>query len=141
MMCERLPLSLSMTIAAPSGPETACNFGQCAFAVAPGNFFDSHNAAAATVDAPHGVQKEDEKPPQGNELKAPLGELIVTGLRQMAARADCGRTLAGSHDHFDTLLVSTEVGVLVDKTSETMAAVQNRDQFHGAEAGGGEPLP
>jgi hypothetical protein len=34
----------------------------------------------------------------------------------------------------------TEVGVLVDKTSETMAAVQNRDQFHGAEAGGGESL-
>jgi hypothetical protein len=27
-----------------------------------GNFFDSHNAATATVDAPHGVQKEDEKP-------------------------------------------------------------------------------
>jgi len=54
-------------------------FGQCAFAVAPGNFFDSHNAATATVDAPHGVQKEDEKPPQGNELKAPFGELVVTG--------------------------------------------------------------
>ena len=80
-------------------------------------------------------------PPQGNELKAPFGELVVTGCRQMAARADCSRTLAGSHGHFDTLLVGTEVGVLVDKTSETMAAVQNRDQFHGAEAGGGEPLP
>src|SRR5881396_3607958 len=38
-------------------------------AVAPGNFFDNHNATAA-VDAPHGVQKEDEKPPQGDELKA-----------------------------------------------------------------------
>ena len=94
-------------------------FGQCAFAVAPGNFFDSHNAAAATVDAPHGVQKEDEKTPQGNELKAPFRELIVTGRRQMAARADCGRTLARSHHHFDTFLVGTEVGVLVDKTSET----------------------
>ena len=79
--------------------------------------------AAATVDAPHGVQKEDEKPPQGNELKAPFGELVVTGRRQMAARADCGRTPARSHGHFDTLLVGTEVGVLVDKTSETMAAV------------------
>src|SRR2546421_10133278 len=84
---------------------------------------------------PHGVQKEDEKPPQGNELKAPFGELIVTGRRQMAARADCGRTLARLHGHFDTLLVGTEVGVLVDKTSETMAAVKNRDQFHGAESG------
>ena len=98
-------------------------FGQCAFAVAPGNFFDSHYAAAATVDGPHGVQKEDEKPPQGNELKAPFGELVVTRRRQMPARADCGRTLARSHGHFDNLLVGTEVGVLVDKTSETMAAV------------------
>jgi hypothetical protein len=26
-------------------------------------------------------QKEDEKPPQGNELKAPFGELVVTGRR------------------------------------------------------------
>ena len=112
-----------MTVAAPNGLEEYVGFGQCAFAVAPGNFFDSHNAAAATVDAPHGVQKEDEKPLQGNELKAPFGELVVTGRRQMAARADCGRTRARSHGHFDTLLVGTEVGVLVDKTSETMAAV------------------
>ena len=93
------------------------------FAVAPGNFFDSHNAATAAVDAPHGVQKEDEKPPQGNELKAPFGKLVVTGRGQMATRADCGRTLARSHDHFDTLLVGAEVGVLVDKTSEAMAVV------------------
>ena len=58
---------------------------------------------------------------------------------QMAARADCGRTLARSHGHFDTLLVGTEVGVLVDKTSETMAAVENRDQFHGAAANTAQP--
>jgi len=87
------------------------------------NFFDGHNAAAATGDAPHGVQKEDENPPQGNELKAPFAELVVTGRRQMAARADCGRTLARPYGHFDALLVGTEVGVLVDKTPETIAAV------------------
>ncbi len=81
---------------------SSVGFGQCAFAVAPGNFFDRHNAAAATVDAPHGVQKEDEEPPQGNELKAPFGELVVAGRRQMAARADWGRTLARSDGHFDT---------------------------------------
>jgi hypothetical protein len=88
---------------------------------------DSHNAATAAVDAPHGVQNEDEKPPQGNELKAPFGELVVTGCRQMAARADCGRTLARSHSHFDALLVGTEVSILVNKASETVAAVQDRD--------------
>ena len=61
--------------------------------------------------------------------------------REMAARADCCRTSARSHSDFDALLVGTEVGVLVDKTSETMAVVWNRDQFHGAEAGGAESLP
>ena len=91
-----------MTVAAPNGLRRACRLW-CAFDVAPGNFFDSHNAAAATVDAPHGVQKEDEKLPQGNELKAPFGELVVTGRRQMAARADCGRTLSRSHGYFDAL--------------------------------------
>jgi hypothetical protein len=44
-------------------------------------------------------------------------------VRQMAARADCGRTPARSHGPFDTLVVGTETDVLVDKTPETMAAV------------------
>jgi len=43
-----------------------------------------------------------------------------------------------SYAYFDALLVGTEVRVLVDKTAETMPAIQNRGQFHGAEAGGGE---
>jgi hypothetical protein len=76
-------------------------------AVAPGNFFDSHNGTAATVDAPHGVQKEDEKTTRGNELKAPFKELVVTGRRRMATQADGGRTLARSYGYFDALLVGT----------------------------------
>jgi hypothetical protein len=32
------------------------------------------------------------------------------------------------------------MGVLVDKASETMAAVQNREQFHGADDGEEEEL-
>ena len=59
----------------------------------------------------------------GNELKAPFAELIVTGRRQMAARADCDGPLARSYGHLDALLVGTGVGLLVDKTPETMAAV------------------
>jgi len=54
--------------------------------------------------------------------------------RQMAARADRGRTFARSQDHFDAPLVGTETGVLIDKTSEVMAAVQDRGQFHGGES-------
>jgi hypothetical protein len=57
------------------------------------------------------------------KLRLRFGELVVTGRRQMTARADCGRTPARSHGHFDTLLVGTEVGLQVDKTSETIAAV------------------
>ena len=73
---------------------------------------------------------------EGNEAKAPFGKLVVAGRWFMAARADRGRPLARSYCHFNALLVGTEVGVLADKTSETMAAVQDRGQFHVAEAGG-----
>jgi hypothetical protein len=38
------------------------------------------------------------------------------------------------------LLVWTEAGVLVDKSLEAVAAVKNRDQFHGAEASGDKNL-
>jgi hypothetical protein len=51
----------------------------------------------------------------------------------MTARADCGRTFARSQDHLDALLVGTETGVLIDKTSEMVAAVQDRSQFNGGE--------
>jgi hypothetical protein len=84
-----------MIVAAPNGLRRACRL--CAFAIAPGNFFDGDNAAAATVDPPHGVQKEDEKPPQENELKVSFGELFVTGpgkwqREQTAAEPLRGRT-------------------------------------------------
>ncbi len=52
----------------------------------------------------------------------------------MAARTDRGGTLSRPHGDFDTFLVHTETGVLVDKTPEMVAAVQNRDQFHGEQA-------
>jgi len=84
-----------MTVAAPKGLGRACRLWSVCVCRRPWNFFDGHNAAAATVDAPHGVQKEDEKSPQGYELKAPLGELVVAGRRQMAARADWAEPLRG----------------------------------------------
>jgi hypothetical protein len=64
--------------------------------------------------------------PERDELKTPLGELIETWRREVATRAQRGRTFARSQDHFDTFLVVTEPGVLIDKTSETMAALQDR---------------
>jgi Penicillinase repressor len=53
----------------------------------------------------------------------------------MAARADCGRTFCAVAEHFDALLVGAETGVLIDKTSKMLAAVQDRGQFHSAKAG------
>ena len=92
-------------------------------AVAPGNFLDDDGVAAAAIDAPHGVQQEDQKSPERDELEAPLGELIVAGRRLMAARTDRRRTLARPHGDLDALVVGTEAGVLINESPETMAAV------------------
>jgi len=66
--------------------------------------------------------------------------LVVTGRGLMAARTDCSGPLAGPHEDLDALAVGTEASPTVDKPSEVMAAVQNRDEFHGAEANGGKSL-
>ena len=93
------------------------------FAVAPGNFLDDHGFAAAAIDAPHGVQEEDEEPPERDKLGAPLGELVVTGRRLMTARTDRGRTFARADGNLDTLLVGTEAGTLVNESPKMMAIV------------------
>jgi hypothetical protein len=66
-----------------------------AFAVA-----DSHNAIVATVDAPHGTQKEDKKPPQRNELKAPFDEVVVTGRRRDQPQKPCDEFIRRSKERF-----------------------------------------
>jgi hypothetical protein len=109
--------------ARPAGQEQHIGIGQGTLAIAPGHLLDDDCLTTAAIDATHGIKQKDQKAPKRNELETALGELIISDGRVMAARADCGRTLARSHGHFDTLLVGTEVGVLVDKTSETMAAV------------------
>jgi hypothetical protein len=53
-------------------------------------------------------RREDENPPQGNELKAPFGELVLTGRRQWQRE---------------------------QTAAQPLAAVQHRDQVHGAEGG------
>ena len=62
----------------------------------------------------------------------PFGELVVTGRRQMAARADRGRSVARSHGDFDALLGGTEIGELVDKTQElSLKKARVRDHRRG----------
>ena len=107
----------------PAGQKQHVGFGQGVFAVAPGNFLDHHGAATVAIHAAHGVQEKHQESPQGNELKTPLRELIVTGRRLMTAGADGRRTTAGADDDFDVLFIGTEAGVLVDEPSEMVAAV------------------
>ena len=58
------------------------------------SFWERRRAGAAAVHSPNGIQEEDEKSPERNELKVALCELAVTGPMKMAARTDRGRVLA-----------------------------------------------
>src|SRR5690349_1810743 len=91
--------------------------------VAPRNFLDHNGVAMPAVDAPHRVQQEHEKPPEGNELKALFPELVVTGRGPMAARTDGGGALAWPHCDLDALAVGTEASPMIDKSPEVMTAV------------------
>ena len=72
----------------------------------------------------HGrVEEEDEESPEGNELKTPFGELIVTGRRSMAARTNGRRTLPRTHRDLDALMVGTEAGVVINESPEVAVAV------------------
>ena len=83
--------------------------------IAPRNLLD-HHAAIAALDAPHAVQKKNQKAPERNELEAPLGQMIVTRRRLVATRADRRRALARPHVDLDALLVGAEAGVLVNES-------------------------
>ena len=95
MKCETLRRSPSRKAGAPSGPETACRRWSTALAVAPRNLFDDDRATAGAIDAPHRVEKKDQKAPERNELEAPFGELIITGRWPVATRTDCRGLLRG----------------------------------------------
>jgi len=127
--------------AGPTCQEQHVGFGQGSLAIAPGTFFHDDSVTAAAIHAPHRVQKEDKESPERDKLKAPLAELVVTARRLVAARADRGRARALPHEDFDALVVRAECGAMIDKPPEAVATVQNRDQFHGADGSGSEPLP
>lgn len=109
--------------ARPTGEEEHISLGQRALAIGPGNFFDDDGAAAAAIDPPHGVQQEDEKSPERDELEAALGKLIIAGRRLVAARADRSRTLARPDGDFDAFVVRTECGAVIEKSPEPVAGV------------------
>src|SRR5713226_7160272 len=109
-------------LARPAGQKQHIGSGQLVLTIAPGNLLDHHTTIPA-VDAPHAVQQENQKAPQRNELKTPLGKMIVTRCRLVAPRADRCRALSRSHVHFDAILVGAKARVLVDKSSMAMAVI------------------
>ena len=78
---------------------------------------------ATAMDAPHPVEKANQNSPERDELKTPLGKMIVTGRWLVATRADCRRTLSWPDVHFDTFLAGAEAGLLVDESPMAMAVV------------------
>ena len=108
---------------APSGPGTTCRLWFKCVAIAPGDFFDGDGAAATAIDASHGVQQEDKESPKGDELEAPLGELIVARRGLVAARADGGGTFARPHGDLNALVVGSESSLVVDEPPKAVAAI------------------
>jgi hypothetical protein len=91
-------------------------------AIAPGNLLDQ-DATISAVDTSLTIEQENQKTPQGNELEAALGEMIVPRRRLVAPRTDGHRVDAWSDVYFDTFLVGSEAGVLVDEPAMVMALV------------------
>src|SRR5690349_11634414 len=116
--------------ARPTGEEEHVGFGQGALSVAPRDFLYDDGAAARAIYTPHGVQQEDEKSPEGNELKTSFSELVITGSALMASRTDRGGSLPRPHQDLDALVVGTEARPMVDKSAKAVTAIKNREQFH-----------
>src|SRR5450631_1878750 len=119
---KRLGGFLPGEFACPAGEEEHVGFGGLMLAIAPRNLFD-HLAAIAAVDPSHAVQKENQNSPEGNELKTPLGEMIVTGCGLVAPRADRHRASPWPDGYFDAFLISAPAGRSVDESGMVRAVV------------------
>src|ERR1039457_4065560 len=82
---ERLGGFLPGELARPAGQKQHVGLGGLVLAIAPRNLLH-HNAAVPAMDAPHPVQKENQKAPERDELKTPLGQMIVTRWRPRSPR-------------------------------------------------------
>jgi hypothetical protein len=120
---ERLGGFLPGELARPARQKQHVGLGQLVLAIAPRNFLDHHRATVAALDAPHTVQEENQSSPEGDELEAPLGKLIVARGRLVAPRADRHRSGPRPDVHFDALLIGGEAGMLVDESPMVVAVV------------------
>lgn len=92
-------------------------------AVAPRDFLDEHAATGPALDTAHAVEQEHQKAPNGNEFKAPLGEMIVARSRLVASGADVLGSGARPHGDLDALAAGGEHSLLIDEAAKTVTLV------------------
>ena len=94
------------------------------FALGPGQEFGC-DSARWTIHPATGIPKEHRKPPEGDKLKGPLRELVITRAALPTARAIGFRTLTGNHPDLDGIrFPGGESGVFVHKALEMITAIQ-----------------
>jgi hypothetical protein len=76
-------------------------FGGLVLAIAPRDLLDQHLAAIAAVNPPHAVEKENQNPPERDELETPLRLTVVTGRWLVAPGADRCRASPRLDVYFD----------------------------------------
>jgi hypothetical protein len=91
-------------------------------AAGPGSLLD-HDLAGFAVDPPHGIEEKDQETPHGDELKTTLGQMVVTGSRELTARADRLGARPGPDLHFDAPSAGSEPGPVINEAREVVAAV------------------
>jgi hypothetical protein len=109
--------------ACPTGQKQHVRPGEGSLAIAPGNLLDDDGMAPRTIHAPHGVQQEHHKAPEGNEFETALGELVVSRSRLLAAGTDGPGSFARTDRDFDALVIGAEAGPLINKSLEVVAAI------------------
>jgi hypothetical protein len=106
------------------------NLGQGVFPYTPWNFFD-HDPALLAIDPSHAIDQENQIAPESDELEqSRRGRLVVAGRGLMTARANGSGSFPRSHRDKDRLLVFGETGLLVDKSRDGMALIQNSGKAH-----------
>src|SRR4051812_47185403 len=98
-------------------------------AVTPRNLLDDNRLAMPAIDPAHGVQQEDQKAPEGNELEPALGELIVSTPRLMTARTDRFRPFARTDRDLDAPAIGSETGPMINESRKAVTTICSENNY------------
>jgi hypothetical protein len=101
---EKQRCILPRKLACPAGQNQAICLGELMLAIASGHVLDHHTALGAANPA-HLVEEEDKEPPEGNKLKTPFRQPVVTRCRSATIGASCRRACAWPQGHLDAFVV------------------------------------